>query len=214
IYNNKQFILEQIKISLNELEKYTYTYEYDYLKRLINIKKNGIVLDTYQYDLNNNLNSTKQYQSIQYNQWNQIQQIILNDNQTLNYKYDKNGFLHLISNNKLYLFNSLGLLIKYKSNQLIIDYIYDSEQRLIIKSYPLTGYYIQFIYGNQQENRLITHIYNSQLKFLTTIYYDNKNHLIGFEQNEKKFFILTDQMGSPLFIYDDNGLLIQEKFYG
>ncbi|CAF4023410.1 unnamed protein product, partial [Adineta steineri] len=214
IYNNKQFILEQIKISLNELEKYTYTYEYDYLKRLINIKKNGIVLDTYQYDLNNNLNSTKHYQSIQYNQWNQIQQIILNDNQTLNYKYDKNGFLYLISNNKLYLFNSLGLLIKYKSNQLIIDYIYDNEQRLIIKSYPLTGYYIQFIYGNQQENRLITHIYNSQLKFLTTIYYDNKNHLIGFEQNEKKFFILTDQMGSPLFIYDDNGLLIQEKFYG
>ncbi|CAF4274822.1 unnamed protein product, partial [Adineta steineri] len=53
-----------------------------------------------------------------------------------------------------------------------------------------------------------------QLKLLTTIYYDNKNHLIGFEQNEKKFFVLTDQMGSPLFIYDDNGLLIQEKFYG
>jgi hypothetical protein len=52
------------------------------------------------------------------------------------------------------------------------------------------------------------------LKFLTIIYYDNENHLIGFEQNQRKFFILTDQIGSPLFIYDSNGLLIQETFYG
>jgi hypothetical protein len=81
-----------------------------------------------------------------------------------------------------------------------------------MKSYP--GYYLQLIYGNQQNRKQITHIYHSQLKYLTTIYYDNQNHLIGFEQNEKKFFILTDQIGSPLFIYDNNGLLIQEKFYG
>ncbi|CAF4631808.1 unnamed protein product, partial [Rotaria sp. Silwood2] len=214
IYNNKQLLLEQIKISLNELEKYTYLYEYDYLKRLINIKKNQYSIDHYQYDLNNNLNLTKSYQSIQYNQWNQIIQIITNDNLTLNYKYDQNGFLHIISNHKLYLFNSYGLLIKYKHNQLIIDYIYDNEQRLIMKLYSLTGYYLRFIYGNQQQRKLITHIYNSQFKFLTSIYYDNQNNLIGFEQNEKKFFILTDQIGSPLFIYDNNGLLIQEKFYG
>ncbi|CAF0971515.1 unnamed protein product [Rotaria sordida] len=214
IYNNKQLLLEQIKISLNELEKYTYIYEYDYLKRLINIKKNQNSIDYYQYDLNNNLNLTKSYQSIQYNQWNQIIQIITNDNLTLNYKYDLNGFLHIISNNKLYLFNSYGLLIKYKYNQLIIDYIYDNEQRLIMKLYPLTGYYLRFIYGNQQQRKLITHIYNSQLKFMTIIHYDNQNNLIGFEQNDKKFFILTDSIGSPLFIYDNNGLLIQEKFYG
>ncbi len=212
VYNNKQLLLEQIKISLNELEKYVYIYEYDHLKRLVNIKRNENILDYYQYDLNNNLNSTKQYSLIQYNQWNQILQIQTNENLTLNYKYDKNGFLHVISNNKLYLFNSFGLLIKYKSNQLIIDYIYDHEQRLIMKSYP--GYYLQLIYGNQQNRKQITHIYHSQLKYLTTIYYDNQNHLIGFEQNEKKFFILTDQIGSPLFIYDNNGLLIQEKFYG
>lgn len=214
IYNNKQLLLEQIKISLNELEKYVYSYEYDHLKRLINIKKNDDKIDYYQYDLNNNLNLTKQYQSIQYNQWNQILQIQTNENLTFNYKYDKNGFLHVISNNKLYLFNSYGLLIKYKSNQLIIDYIYDHEQRLILKSYPINGYYLQFIYGNQQNRKQITHIYNSQLKSLTSIYYDNQKNLIGFEQNDKKFFILTDQIGSLLFIYDNNGLLIQEKFYG
>ena len=83
-----------------------------------------------------------------------------------------------------------------------------------MKLYPLTGYYIQFIYGNQQQQRLITHIYNSQLKLLIIIYYDNQNHLIGFEQNQRKYFILTDQIGSPLFIYDHHGLLIEEKFYG
>ncbi|CAF1592934.1 unnamed protein product, partial [Adineta ricciae] len=214
IYNNKQFLLEQVKISLNELEKYIYSYEYDNLKRLVNLKKNGQSLDTYQYDLNNNLISTKQYSSIQYNQWNQILQTTSSDNQTFTYKYDKNGFLHLISNTKLYLFNSFGLLIKYKSNQLIVEYLYDDEQRLFMKVYPLTGHYIQFIYGNQQQRQLITHIYHSQTKSLMTIYYDNNHHLIGFEENQRKFFVLTDQIGSPLFIYDNNGLLMQEKFYG
>ncbi|CAM4869415.1 unnamed protein product [Rotaria socialis] len=214
IYNNKQLLLEQIKITLNELEKYSYTYEYDNLKRLISIKNNQNSIDYYQYDLNNNLNSTKSYPSIQYNQWNQIVQIATNENLTLNYKYDQNGFLHAISNNKLYLFNSFGLLIKYKYNQLVIDFIYDNEQRLIMKLYPVTGYYLRFIYGNQQQRRMITHIYNSQLKLLTIIYYDHQNNLIGFEQNEKKYFLLTDDIGSPLFMYDNNGLLVQEKFYG
>lgn len=213
-YNNKQLLLEQMKISLNELEKYVYLYEYDNLKRLINIKKNQNLIDHYQYDLNNNLNSTKSYRSIQYNPWNQIIQITTNENLTLNYKYDQNGFLHLVSNNKLFLFNSFGLLIKYKHNQLIIDYIYDSEQRLIMKIYPLNGYYLRFIYGNQQQRRMITHIYNSQSKFLMSIYYDNQNNLIGFEQNDKKYYILTDDIGSPLFVYDNNGLLVQERFYG
>ncbi|UJR35679.1 hypothetical protein I4U23_028429 [Adineta vaga] len=128
----------------------------------------------------------------------------------ITYKYDENNRL-------IYSFaDGFGLLIKYKSNQLIIEYIYDHEQRLIMKIYPLTGYYIQFIYGNQQQQqrRLITHIYHSQMKTLITIYYDNNNHLIGFEENQRKFFVLTDQIGSPLFIYDNNGLLIQEKFYG
>ena len=209
IYNYQQLLLEKIIISLNEFEKYIYIYKYDNLKRLIYIEKNKNNLDYYQYDLNNNLNSTKFYQFIQYNQWNQIIKIYEN-NKTINYQYDQNGFVHLISNNQLYLFNSLGLLIKYKFNNLIINYIYDDKQRLIIKSYISKGYYIRFIYNHQ----LITHIYHSKLNLLTIIYYDHQNYLIGFEQNKKKFFIITDEIGSPLFIYDNNGLLIQEKFYG
>ena len=214
IYNNKQLLLERTKISLNELDQWTYSYEYDHFKRLIHLKRNDQSLDEYQYDLNNNLNHTKQYSFVQYNQWNQILQIQTNDNSTINHHYDSNGFLHLISNNRFYLFNSLGLLMKYKSNQLLIDYVYDSEQRLIMKSYPLTGIYVQFIYGDQFHRRQITHIYHSQMKSLTTIFYDNDHQLIGFEQNSRKYFVITDSLGSPLFIYDENGLLIQEKFFG
>lgn len=214
IYNNKQFLLEQIKVSVNDLEKFIYTYQYDQLKRLKQIRKNDLVLDNYQYDLNRNLNSTMQYKSIEYNQWNQLIQVKTNENQTWSYKYDSNGFLHWISQEKLFLFNSFGLLIKYKSNQLVIDYIYDSEQRLIIKSYPLTGFYLQFIYGNPLDRRSISHIYNSQLKCFTTIFYDDQHRFVGFEQNERKFFVITDAIGSPLFIYDHQGLLVQEKFYG
>lgn len=214
LYNNKQLLLEQIKVSLNELDKYTYTYVYDQFKRLLQIRRNDQLLETYQYDLNNNLNSTKQHPSVEYNQWNQLLHTVTNDNQTFTYKYDKNGFLHMIGNDKIYLFNSFGLLVKYKSNQLIVDYVYDAEQRLIIKSYPLTGHYHQVIYGNLMDRRMITHIYNSQVKSVTTVFYDNKNHLIGFEQNDRKFFVITDSVGSPLFIFDQQGLLVQEKFYG
>lgn len=214
IYNNKQFLLEQLKISLNDLDKWNYSYKYDHFKRLIHLQRNEQSIDEYQYDLNNNLNHTKHYSNIQYNQWNQILHIQTNDNSTMNYQYDSNGFLHLISNNKLFIFNSFGLLIKYKSNQILIDYIYDSEHRLIMKTYPLTGIYIQLIYGDQFQRKQITHIYHSQMKTLTTIFYDNDNQLIGFEQNNRKYFVITDSLGSPLFIYDENGLLIQEKFFG
>lgn len=214
IYNNKEFLLEQMRISLNDLDKWNYLYQYDHFKRLIQIKRNDLSLDQYQYDLNNNLNHTKQYSIIQYNQWNQILQIQTNENSTINYQYDSNGFLHYTSNNRLYLFNSFGLLIKYKSNQLIIDYIYDHEHRLIMKSYPLTGIYLQLIYGNQENRKQITHIFHSQMKVLTTIFYDNDNHLIGFEQNGRKYFVITDAIGSPLFIYDENGMLVEEKLFG
>ena len=214
VYNNKQLLLEQIKISLNDLDRYVYSYEYDHLKRLISIRKNDQLLDAYQYDLNNNLNSTTSHKTVVYNQWNQILQTSTDGNGSVTYEYDPNGFLHLTSANKLYLFNSFGLLIKYKCDPLIIEYIYDSEQRLITKSYPLTGHYVQFIYGNIIERKTITHLYHSQSKSLTTIYYDNNHQLIGFEQNQRKFFVVTDSVGSPLFVYDQQGLLVQEKFYG
>lgn len=184
------------------------------MKRLIEIRKNDEILDVYRYDLNNNLNSTLKLKSIEFNQWNQLVRVVNNENQTSTFQYDQNGFLNRISQEKIFIFNSFGLLTKFRSNQLVIDYFYDSERRLIVKSYPLTGVYLQFVYGNPIDRRTVTNIYNSQHKSFTTIFYDEQNHFVGFEQNQRKFYVLTDSIGSPLFIYDQNGLLVQEKFFG
>jgi hypothetical protein len=214
LYNNKQLLLEQIKISVNELDRTTYSYQYDQFKRLVQVKKDDDILDSYQYDLNHNLNATKFYRSIEYNQWNQLIEVITPENRSFAYKYDKNGFIHMIGQDKLYLFNSHGLLAKYKSNQLLIEYLYDVEHRLVLKSYPKTGHSIQLIYGNLLDPHQITHLYQSQTKQITSLLYDHQAQLVGFEQNQQKFFVVTDSIGSPLFIYDHQGRLVQEKFYG
>lgn len=214
VYNNQKLLLEQIEIIFNDLERSIYQYEYDQFKRLTQIKRNQQTLDSYQYDWNNNLNSTRTYPSIEYNQWNQIQTVQVHDNSTMNYQYDQNGFLHVISSKKFFVFNSFGLLIQYKDNEISSEYIYDSEKRLILKFSLRKNSYLQLIYGNQDNRKQITHIYNSKSKLFMKIFYDNNHHLIAFEINDKKYFVLTDSIGSPLFIYDQNGLIIQEKFYG
>lgn len=212
-YNEKTLLVDRMKISLNELEKVIYRYEYDSFKRLTTIRKNDELVDRFSYDLNNNLNSTLKFDKIFYNSWNQIEKILVNKKETILYEYDDDAFLKSISDGRKFIFNSFGLLTKFKSNENSIEYFYDAENRLSMKIDSANGIHFQFVYGNPLNRRQITNIFDFKENRLTSIFYDENNFIVGFQQNKRNFFVLTDSIGSPLFVYDQNGSLVLERFY-
>ncbi|XP_042234258.1 teneurin-m-like isoform X2 [Homarus americanus] len=66
----------------------------------------------------------------------------------------------------------------------------------------------QFIYGRPDLPQLITHVHNPHTGDTIGLLYDDRNHLIVIDEQDGRYFVATDQTGTPLAIFDDEGLLV------
>lgn len=71
----------------------------------------------------------------------------------------------------------------------------------------------QIIYGRPDLPDLITHLHNPHTGSTTSLLYDDMNHLIAVDQPEGRFFVATDQNGTPIAIFDDLGSMIRSQVW-
>ncbi|XP_026674472.1 teneurin-m isoform X7 [Ceratina calcarata] len=123
--------------------------------------------------------------------------------------YDARGFVVIRGEHK-YSYNSRGQLIHASEHKKFqIRYFYDDRGRLVAWNDDRENI-TQFFYANPRTPDLITHVHFPKSAKTFRFLYDSRNFLITVETSEQRFYVATDQNGSPLVLFDTNGNVIKE----
>nr|XP_050846417.1 teneurin-m isoform X5 [Vespula vulgaris] len=123
--------------------------------------------------------------------------------------YDGRGFVVIRGEHK-YRYNSRGQLIHASEHKKFqIWYFYDDRGRLVSWNDDRENI-TQFFYANPKTPDLITHVHFPKSSKTFRFLYDQRDFLMTVETSEQRFYVATDQNGSPLALFDTNGNLIKE----
>ncbi|XP_063992271.1 teneurin-m isoform X2 [Diachasmimorpha longicaudata] len=123
--------------------------------------------------------------------------------------YDSRGFVVIRGEHK-YRYNSRGQLIHASEHKKFqIWYFYDDRGRLVSWNDDRENI-TQFFYANPKTPDLITHVHFPKAGKTFRFLYDSRNFLMTVETSEQRFYVATDQNGSPLALFDTNGNLMKE----
>ena len=151
------------RIIENNVSLNTYNFTYDTHKRIKEEKNNNIIINSYEYNLNNDIESINKNNNeyeFEYNNEGLISNVLLNDNNYESYTYDNKKRVtridDYISNNyKTYSYdNKDRLTYIYDTNGYIREFIsYDSNNNVVTKKYTSNRPYndINYLYRNNQE---------------------------------------------------------------
>ncbi|XP_053714235.1 teneurin-3-like isoform X3 [Synchiropus splendidus] len=191
-----------------------YGYEYDVDGQLQTVSLNEKMMWRYNYDLNGNLHLfnpgiSGRLTPLRYDLRDRITR--LGDVQ---YKLDEDGFLRQ-RGAEIFEYNSKGLLVRVysKAASWTIQYRYDGLSRRVASRNSL-GQHLQFFYADLNYPTRITHIYNHSSTEITTLYYDLQGHVFAMEiSSGNEFYIACDNTGTPLAVFNNNGLLLKQVQY-
>jgi len=215
-YNALGQITQKVEISNGQTR--TYQYQYDNRNRLTQVTLNGTQVEAYGYDANGNrvLSTSTQRQivnqSATYNNGDQLQSA---GNQT--YRYDTNGRLKTQTRTTddgaiittTYQYSSDGRLLKVTTPEKTIEYRHNAIGNRVAKL--INGQVVEKYLWQNKTTLLATFDANDNLT--QRFEYTLGHAPTAFTQNNEKYFILTDQIGSPRIITDSSGTLIKEITY-
>ncbi|CAL4070306.1 unnamed protein product [Meganyctiphanes norvegica] len=126
------------------------------------------------------------------------------------YRYDNRGAIVQNAREVTYQYNARGLLIRAsKSGRFNIRYFYDHEDKLIARKDNF-GNITQFLYTDQRHPDQVTHIYSPRDGNLITLIYDDRGHIIFAQVYRNKYYIATDECGTPVMIFNKYGEVVRE----
>nr|CAD7592846.1 unnamed protein product [Timema genevievae] len=123
--------------------------------------------------------------------------------------YDGRGFVVRRGEQK-YRYNSRAQLTHaFERDKFQTWYFYDDRGRLV-SWHDERGNVTQFLYANPSTPNLITHVHFPKTGRTFRLLYDERKTLITVETSEQRFYVASDQNGSPLALFDTNGNIIKE----
>ncbi|XP_046747871.1 teneurin-a isoform X2 [Diprion similis] len=126
------------------------------------------------------------------------------------YKYDNRGLVVQNAREERFNYNAKGLLVRaMKRGRFDVRYYYDHLDRLATRK-DNYGNVTQFFYNNQQRPHEVSQIYSPRDAKLMSLVYDDRGHLIYAQVYRHKYYIATDQCGTPIMIFNQYGEGIRE----
>ncbi|XP_043256177.1 teneurin-a isoform X2 [Colletes gigas] len=126
------------------------------------------------------------------------------------YKYDNRGLVVQNAREERFNYNAKGLLVRAtKRGRFDIRYYYDHLDRLATRK-DNYGNVTQFFYNNQKRPHEVSQIYSPRDGKLMSLVYDDRGHLIYAQVYRHKYYIATDQCGTPIMIFSQYGEGIRE----
>ncbi|XP_034122541.1 teneurin-m isoform X4 [Drosophila guanche] len=123
--------------------------------------------------------------------------------------YDARGFVVRRGEQK-YRYNNRGQLIHaFERERFQSWYYYDDRSRLVAW-HDNKGNTTQYYYANPRTPHLVTHVHFPKLAKTMKFYYDDRDMLIALENADQRYYVATDQNGSPLAFFDMNGGIVKE----
>ncbi|CAH0560894.1 unnamed protein product [Brassicogethes aeneus] len=126
------------------------------------------------------------------------------------YKYDTRGLVTQNAREEKFHYNSKGLLIRAtKRGRFDVRYFYDHMDRLSARKDNF-GNVTQFFYNNEFRPREVSQIYSPRDGKLMSLVYDDRGHLVYAQVYRHKYYVATDQCGTPVMIFNQYGEGIRE----
>lgn len=134
--------------------------------------------------------------------------VIKSDDNEFN-SYDARGFVVRRGEQK-YRYNNRGQLIHaFERDRFQSWYYYDDRSRLVAW-HDSKGNVTQYYYANPKTPMLVTHAHFPKLGKTMKFFYDDRDMLIALENADQRYYVATDQNGSPLAFFDMNGAIVKE----
>ncbi|KAL7013311.1 hypothetical protein ACKWTF_015326 [Chironomus riparius] len=123
--------------------------------------------------------------------------------------YDSRGFVTRRGEQK-YRYNNRGQLTHaMERDKFQTWYCYDDLDRMVMW-YDEKGNVTQFFYANLMNRNLVTHMHQPKSGRTFRFIYDDRSNLIAVETSDQRFYVATDQNGSPLAYFDVNANVVKQ----
>jgi len=189
----------------------TYDYSYDEMGRLIEVKKDNQIVESYSYDANGNRESAT------VNSTSTTGSYTLDDALTVygdnTYRYDEDGYLiekTAPEGSTTYTYNTLGALTKVVlPNGTTIEYPQDALNRRVAKK--VNGVIVEKYLWEDLTTLLA--VYDKDDNLIQRFEYADQRMPVAMMQNGQKYYLYYDQVGSLRAVSDTNGHIIKEITY-
>ncbi|XP_077865403.1 teneurin-3-like [Saccoglossus kowalevskii] len=218
-YNNDSLITERIYTIFikGEHVENRNTYVYDVDGQLSAVKQNGMLLESYEYDINGNrvewggIGDEPQHSAI-YDEADIIKQ-----HDTIAYVFSDDGFLNR-KGSTVFTYNARGELERaFTPGSFDRRYKYDALSRRIQMTDVESGDSARYVYGNPGNVLQVTHVIHGEDDTLVTLYYNQLGHLFSMVTDDVTYYVMCDHLGTPLVVVDSSGRLhklIRRDAYG
>ncbi len=200
-YDNVGRIAQKIETVSGTSHTFDYTYDVD--GQLFEVRKDNLLVEQYGYDNNANRTSTLATSATYDDQDRLIQQ------GGVSYTFDDDG--HLIQRGSdTFTYSARGELLSATVGGQTIMYQYDGMARRIGKT-DAAGV-AQYLYGNPGNPFQLT-ASRDAAGILTNYFYDTAGNLYAFERNGQRYYVTTDQLGTPKVVTDTAGSVVKAVEY-
>jgi RHS repeat-associated protein len=183
---------------------HTYAYQYDKDGQLTKVTRDGTTVEQYTYDGDSNRVSrqlgTATAETATYDAQDRLTQ-----RGALAYQFDGDGFLKQRGTDT-FTYSARGELLSATIGTQTIAYGYDGLGRRIRKTIGTAT--TQYLYGNPRSPLQLTQVRNAAGQ-LTTLDYDDSGLLVALDRGGSRFYVSTDQLGSPRVISDATGAAVK-----
>ena len=181
---------------------HVYEYEYDLDGSLEEVKKDGVVAETYTYDVNGNRTSRKLGAEAPVVATYDGQDRIVSRG-GVDYTYDADGYL-TGRGGDTFTYSAQGELLSATVAGATVRYAYDGFGRMVARTDGAGT--TQVLYGHLASLFQPTAT-RSPGGTLTHYFYDEDEKLFAFQRGSARFYVATDQVGSPRVVTNAAGVV-------
>ncbi len=200
-YDNVGRIAQKIETVSGVAHTFDYTYDLD--GQLFEVRKDGVLVEQYGYDPNGNRTSTLAASATYDAQDRLIQQ------GGVAYTLDADGYL-VQRGADTFQYSARGELLSATVGGQTITYQYDGVGRRIGKTD--TAGVTQYLYCNPGNPFQLTASRGVD-SALTNYFYDTAGNLYALERGGVRYYVATDQLGTPKVVTDGTGAVVKTVEY-
>ncbi|ARV44886.1 hypothetical protein BCV50_07530 [Bacillus subtilis] len=184
---------------------HTLEYSYDTSCNLIEVTKDGMVVESYTYDANGNRTSRQVMGGpVEMATYDNQDRLVHRDG--INYEFNADGFM-VSRGSDTFEYSALGELLQATVGGKTITYVYDGLGRRVSRT-ESTGT-TQYLYGNPENLLQVTAIRDPSGQ-LNMLFYDDNDFLFAFDRDGTKFYVTTDLVGTPRVVTNGTGTVLRE----
>jgi RHS repeat-associated protein len=206
VYDELSRIVQKRETVAGKVRVYDYTYDAD--GQLIEVKKDGEVVESYKYDLNGNRTEWElgeKKHSASYDSQDRLKEV-----DGTPYEFDADGFLMQRGDMTLK-YSATGELLEVSwPDGKSIKYAYDSMNRRVARTDEKGTQ--EYLYGNLDSPFQVTGVRKSSGD-LDVYHYDESGLLVAMQRDASWYYVVTDQLGSPQVVGDVDGGVVKVLEY-